>query len=116
MPVPHAATSQAPYLRIADDLRAKISKGVYPPGAQLPAIKTLAREYRRAPDTISRALRLLGAEGLVRTDGTTGTFVREEPGEPSREFVMEARGMQEVLRRLDKIEERLADVEKGSRS
>jgi hypothetical protein len=44
-----------------------------------------------------------------------GTFVLREPGEPEPdpEFVRLASAMEDALRRLDKVEERLAALEKA---
>ncbi|WP_408898474.1 PLP-dependent aminotransferase family protein [Nocardioides sp. R1-1] len=60
--------------RIATGLRAWIRDAA--PGAQLPATRSLVREYGASPVTVQRALRRLAAEGLVESRPGVGTFVR----------------------------------------
>jgi len=50
-------------LQIHDRLRARIEGGDYPPGTRLPSAKVLAERYVVHPSTVSRALRMLVAEG-----------------------------------------------------
>jgi GntR family transcriptional regulator len=63
--------------RIADDLRAEISKGHFPPGGKLPVNRELAERYGVARATAERAISLLEAEGLVISRHGSGTYVRE---------------------------------------
>lgn len=69
----------ARYRQVADDLRAAISRGTYPAGTALPSQPTLAREYGLNQTSISRAIALLEAEGLVRTEHGRGCFVADIP-------------------------------------
>jgi len=69
----------ARYRQVADDLRAAISRGTYPSGAALPSQPTLAREYGLNQTSISRAIALLEAEGLVRTEHGRGSYVADIP-------------------------------------
>jgi DNA-binding GntR family transcriptional regulator len=116
MPVPDLADSRAPYLQIADDLRAQIDRGDLAPGDKLPSIKAMAQQYACAPDTVRHALDEL--KGLVATQSTKGTYVLRRPSapEPDPEFLKLASGMQDVLKRLDKVEERLAELEGQDRN
>jgi DNA-binding GntR family transcriptional regulator len=111
--VPDLGDPRAPYLQIADDLRRQITAGRYQPGDRLPSNAAMAAEYRSATETIRNALRKLRDEGLVATQSTRGTFVLRAPAEPEPdpEFVRLLTGMQDVMRRLDKVEERLAALE-----
>lgn len=65
------------HLQVADELRAGIEDGTYPPGARLPSETRLTQEYGIARMTAREAIKVLKAEGLVRTDVGRGTFVRE---------------------------------------
>ncbi len=67
----------AAYLRVANDLRAKIEKGEIPPGAPIPSVNELMRTYGIANATVQKALRPLKAAGLVETRPGVGVFVRE---------------------------------------
>lgn len=53
------------YLEIAADLRERIYRGVYVPGANLPRLQDLAAEFDANRDTIGRAITVLESEGLV---------------------------------------------------
>lgn len=70
-------TEDAPFRRIAADLRAAITRGEYRPGHQLPTTRTLMGRYGVARQTAGNALHLLRAEGLITTLPGGGTYVRE---------------------------------------
>lgn len=55
------------YQQIADELRAAIDAGRYPPGARLPGAQALASSHGVAPLTARQALRVLRNEGLIET-------------------------------------------------
>jgi GntR family transcriptional regulator len=113
VPVPDLADPRPPYLQIADDLRRQIKAGRYKPGDRLPSNKAMAETYQSAPETIRRALSALREEGLTATQSTRGTFVLREASEPEPdpEFVRLVTALQNVERRLDKVEDRLAALE-----
>src|SRR5258708_3272861 len=67
------------YQRIADDLRARISSGEYPPGSRLPTKAELMARYQVAVNTVERAIEELRKAGLVETLQGAGMFVREPP-------------------------------------
>lgn len=72
--------AQPEYLRIAADLRRRISSGEYGPGDQIPTLPALCREYGGVSETtIRNALRLLAGEGLIETRARAGTRVRPRP-------------------------------------
>lgn len=53
------------YRQIADSLMTKIVSGALPPGASLPPVSTLCREYGVSHITILRALELLARRGAI---------------------------------------------------
>ncbi|MCI3272157.1 GntR family transcriptional regulator [Streptomyces cylindrosporus] len=72
--------AQPEYLRIAADLRRRISSGEFGPGDQIPTIPALEAEYGGvSPTTIRNALRLLTNEGLIESRARAGTRVRPRP-------------------------------------
>lgn len=74
------SVAQPEYLRIAADLRRRISSGEWGPGDQIPTIPALEVEYGNvSPTTIRNALRLLANEGLIETRARAGTRVRPRP-------------------------------------
>ncbi|MEO3783082.1 PLP-dependent aminotransferase family protein [Actinocorallia sp. B10E7] len=60
---------------LAQRLRAEAR--LLPAGERLPSSRTLTERYRVSPVTVSRALALLAAEGVVVTRPGSGTFVAE---------------------------------------
>jgi DNA-binding transcriptional MocR family regulator len=60
--------------RIVSGLRSWISQA--PPGAQLPSNRALVARYGASPVTVQKAMRTLGALGLVESRPGVGTFVR----------------------------------------
>lgn len=67
------------FQEIANDLRAGIYQGKYKPGQNLPQRVELMELYGVARETVSKAYRVLEAEGLVVASRKTGTKVREHP-------------------------------------
>jgi DNA-binding GntR family transcriptional regulator len=59
---------------VAASLRQRIAAGEWEPGDALPAVGALAGHYGVARATVTRALHVLEAEGLVRIIPRWGTF------------------------------------------
>ncbi|MET7333252.1 GntR family transcriptional regulator [Nonomuraea sp. NPDC005650] len=64
-------------MRIAADLRTRITRGDLAPGDRLPARQELAAEYGVAPGVITEATKLLVREGLLVSRPGAGMFVRQ---------------------------------------
>ena len=71
-------SNQPIYTQLIEQLTLAILSGEYPTGGKLPAVRELAAEAGVNPNTMQRALAQLEAEGLVRTERTTGRFVTED--------------------------------------
>lgn len=65
------------YLRVADELRRRITEGSLPPGSRLPSRAALARTYDVGQNVAISAVRLLMAEGLVHGRVGSGVYVLE---------------------------------------
>jgi DNA-binding transcriptional MocR family regulator len=67
---------------MSDDSSARIVAGLRnwiaqaPPGAQVPSNRALTAQYGASPVTVQKAMRTLGALGLVESRPGVGTFVR----------------------------------------
>ena len=72
------------YLDIAGELRERILGGEWEPGAKLPRMSDLAREYDVTRDTLAKAIAVLEAEGLVWAVPRRGTVVRHGMSRPRR--------------------------------
>lgn len=68
--------------RIADDIRARIRSGEYPPGSRLPTWRELAERYGTSEEPVRTALRALSEEGWLESQQGKGTFVVGVPSEP----------------------------------
>jgi len=67
------------YAQLADLLRGRIARGVWPTGGTLPTIDQLMREFDLARVTVRQAVNLLAQEGLVSPQRGRGTFVNTPP-------------------------------------
>ncbi|PJE95550.1 GntR family transcriptional regulator [Streptomyces carminius] len=74
---------EAPYLQIADALRARIKAGEWAVGEKLPSRAQLAEEYGVGRNVTQRAMDRLIVEGLLEGRAGSGTYVRK-PRERSR--------------------------------
>lgn len=68
---------QPAYLRVASDLRRKITDGSLPPHTRLPSQARIRQEYGVSDTVALEARKVLMAEGLVEGRSGSGTYVRE---------------------------------------
>ncbi len=68
--------AEHPHRQIAAQLRAKIRRGDWAAGEQLPSIPALAQMYGVAKQTVQRTIDQLRVEGLLITKPGSGTYVR----------------------------------------
>jgi GntR family transcriptional regulator len=66
------------YMRVADDITARIESGELRPGARLLSERDLATHYGVAFHTIRNAMKVLRERGLIVSVHGRGTFVRED--------------------------------------
>ena len=71
-------SSRPIYAQLVERLKARILAGTYRPGGHLDSVRDLAAAAGVNPNTMQRALAQLEAEGLVRTERTSGRFVTED--------------------------------------
>ena len=69
---------------IARQLRERITRGDFRPGARLPTRLELETEFSASSNTVQRALDQLAAERYIEARGRSGTFVTESPPHLSR--------------------------------
>ncbi|MEU6352914.1 GntR family transcriptional regulator [Streptomyces sp. NPDC047072] len=71
------SASPAPYLVVADVMRARIADGTWPPGHRLPSRSVLGRDFGGVGENVvRRAQELLIDEGLLEGRAGSGTYVR----------------------------------------
>ena len=71
-------SSRPIYAQLVERLKARILAGTYHPGGHLDSVRDLAAAAGVNPNTMQRALAQLEAEGLIRTERTSGRFVTED--------------------------------------
>ncbi|MFD1936845.1 MULTISPECIES: TetR/AcrR family transcriptional regulator C-terminal domain-containing protein [Nonomuraea] len=69
--------SQPPYLRIAADLRQRITTGRLRPGDRVPSTRQITQDWQVAMATATKALTTLRQEGLIRPVPGVGTVVAD---------------------------------------
>lgn len=72
------SADRAIFRQIADDLRARIVSGEYPPGSSLPVEATLVYTYDAGRLTVRAALDELEAEGRITRRRGRAALVREQ--------------------------------------
>lgn len=75
----------APYLRIADELRRRIAAGELAPGDRLPSTRRIAADWNVAPATAAKALTWLQQLGLARAEPRIGNVVVGPEEKPTSE-------------------------------
>ncbi|MGI8449161.1 MAG: GntR family transcriptional regulator [Streptosporangiaceae bacterium] len=65
------------YVRVANDITARISSGELSPGTRLRAERELATHYGVSYGTVRRAMQELREQGLIVTIHGRGTFVSD---------------------------------------
>src|SRR5688572_10059179 len=66
------------YLQIMEQIRHRIAVGDWPPGAEIPSIRSLAAATKVSVITVKRAFDDLEKEGVLVTRPGRGTFVSDE--------------------------------------
>lgn len=66
------------YLQLVKEMELNIVNGTYPPGSQLPGVRSLALEAAVNPNTMQRAMQELERLELVHAQRTSGRFVTED--------------------------------------
>jgi len=67
------------YVQLADLMRQRIARGIWPESHRLPSLEKLVEEFGVARVTVRQAIELLAREGLVSAQQGRGTFVTNEP-------------------------------------
>jgi DNA-binding GntR family transcriptional regulator len=103
--------SKPRYALIADDIRAKIERGDYAPGDQLPTKAQLMEQWSAALNTVARAINELQDEGLVQTFHGVGSFVQAPAPPPEDGDADPADELRRLRERVDVLEAMCARVE-----
>lgn len=96
------ADTRPRYLQIADSIAASAEAGQIAVGAKLPARKAIAAAEGVSLGTVERAVEVLASWGIAETRQGVGVFITSD----TRRAVLSDR------ERIDRLEERLATVER----
>ena len=93
-----------PYARLRDAIRHRIERREMLPGDKLPTVRAFAARVGLAPNTVARAYRELEDAGFIVGRGRAGTFVADEPTDPTadREQQLAVAG-EAYLRRAERL-------------
>lgn len=90
------------YAQIADELRGRITKDLWPVGTKIPTLPELANEFGVALITVRQAIQLLKAEKLVAPEQGRGTFVINKPQtHPKTRVETSLTGLADLYRKLN---------------
>lgn len=84
------------YLQLADLMRQRIARGLWPHGHRLPSLEELVAEFGVARVTVRQAIDLLARESLVSPQQGRGTFVTGAP--PNDRFISVVTSLDELAR------------------
>ena len=73
------ASTDPVYLRVLEDLRARISEGLLEPGARVPSRNAIIARYGVGETAAKHVLQVLAAEGLIEARAGSGSYVRKAP-------------------------------------
>lgn len=113
---------RAPYLKIADEIRDELRRGVFEQGDKLPSARDYAERFGVVTNTVQAAIKVLKSEGLVYSVTGRGTFLRARPSEndqapapeatgPTPEFVAIMQQLDAMNRELRGLSDRVSEIE-----
>lgn len=102
------------YRQIVEDLRVRIRAGEYAPGGQLPSLSKLMAKHGVAGGTVDKAIAILEAEGLVRSEHGKGTFVVDPLPEEAKSDIDQVRAeLADLKEQIRQLAERQSEHEAG---
>jgi GntR family transcriptional regulator len=108
-----AREEQPKYRQIADDLRARMEAGEYPPDSRLPSKTELMSRYHVALATVNNAIGELRKLGVAETIQGVGTFARKPPADAGLSDYDAVMGrVDEVAAEIRLLKERMNAVER----
>lgn len=86
------------YEQIVRQIHGAVRAGMIAPGAPLPTVRQLAGDLMVNRNTVARAYKMLEEQGIVRTSGRRGTFVRQHAA--TEVGKVQARSAEQAIRGL----------------
>ncbi|MCJ0904011.1 GntR family transcriptional regulator [Rhodococcus sp. ARC_M6] len=69
------SSSVAPYDQLRQQIIEEVQSGGLIAGAKIPTVRALASDLGLAANTVAKAYRVLGEQGVIETRGKQGTFI-----------------------------------------
>lgn len=79
----HPESTVAPFDQVRLQIMEQVRAGELIAGTKIPTVRALASTLNLAPNTVAKAYRELGREGVIETRGKQGTFIAAG-GDPTR--------------------------------
>lgn len=102
------------YVQVADLIRQRIARGLWPEGHQVPTLEALVREFGVARVTVRQAIKLLAEEGLLSPQQGRGTFVTRRPRQ--ERFISVFTTLSELSRAYQDTRPEVVTIEEGVRA
>ncbi len=99
------------YVQVADVLRQRIARGLWPEGHRLPSLEELVEEFGVARVTVRQAVNLLAGEGLLSAQQGRGTFVMKQPRQDR--FISVVATLAELSRVYEDTRPEILTIEEG---
>lgn len=98
------------YETVYDEIKRRITTGVWPPGTRLPPLEELSEELGVGVSSVREAVRILGKQHILRIEQGRGTFVCDalKPSPAETFDFLEAAGMQQLTEARSLLEPQLA--------
>lgn len=102
------------YLQLADLMRQRIARGLWPREHRLPSLDELTAEFGVARVTVRQAIDLLAREGLVSPQQGRGTFVTGMPGRDR--FISVVTSLAELARVYQDTQPKIMNIDEAATS
>ena len=102
------------YHQLADLLRQRIARGIWPREHRLPSLDELTVEFGVARVTVRQAIDLLAREGLVSPQQGRGTFVTGMPN--SDRFISVVTSLDELARVYEDTQPKIMNIDEAATS
>ncbi len=109
---PRFADSPSPrYLQLAELMRQRISRGLWPQGHRLPSLDELGQEFGVARVTVRQAVDLLARDGLLSPQQGRGTFVT---GQASERWLSVQTSLESLARMYADTEPQIVNIDEST--
>jgi GntR family transcriptional regulator len=99
------------YLQVADVMRQRIARGLWPQGHRLPSLEVLGAEFGVARVTMRQAIELLARDDLVSPQQGRGTFVTGRP--PHERWLNVVTTLDELSRMYRDTEPQIVNIDES---